>query len=90
MVTCRSPVDHKSPKKKNGIYWKDQKDDMDGVTIPAPYLQQFLYMVRSHIEQIMICTYIVTTRHEAVRFVFESNLVFHRSFAFLSTDKCKR
>ena len=21
---------------KNGIYWKDQKDDLDGVTIPTP------------------------------------------------------
>ena len=28
-------------REKNGIYWKDQKDDLDGVTIPTPYLQQF-------------------------------------------------
>ena len=28
-------------RRENGIYWKDQKDDMDGVTIPTPYLQQF-------------------------------------------------
>ena len=28
-------------KRENGIYWKDQKDDLDGVTIPTPYLQQF-------------------------------------------------
>ena len=27
--------------RENGIYWKDQKDDVDGVTIPTPYLQQF-------------------------------------------------
>ena len=27
--------------RENGIYWKDQKDDLDGVTIPTPYLQQF-------------------------------------------------
>ena len=29
--------------RENGIYWKDQKDDMDGVTIPTPYVQQFLH-----------------------------------------------
>ena len=23
---------------RNGMYWKDQKDDKDGVTIPTPYL----------------------------------------------------
>ena len=28
-------------RRENGIYWKDQKDDMDGVVIPTPYLQQF-------------------------------------------------
>ena len=22
--------------RRNGIYWKDQKDDLDGVTIPTP------------------------------------------------------
>ena len=27
--------------RENGIYWKDQKDDLDGVAIPTPYLQQF-------------------------------------------------
>jgi len=28
-------------RERNGIYWKDLKDDLDGVTIPTPYLQQF-------------------------------------------------
>ena len=27
----------KADKRENGIYWKDQKDDMDGVTIPTPW-----------------------------------------------------
>ena len=35
-------------RRRNGIYWKDQKDDLDGVTIPTPYLQQFLH-TRTHI-----------------------------------------
>ena len=35
-------------RRRNGIYWKDQKDDMDGVTIPTPYLQQFLHSSDSH------------------------------------------
>ena len=27
-------------KRENGIYWNDQKDDMDGNTIPTPYIHQ--------------------------------------------------
>ena len=49
---CR--YDYKWDEEKNGIYWKDQKDDMDGVTIPTPYLQQFLHSEK-----------IETIRHEA-------------------------
>ena len=35
-------------------YWKDQRDYLDGVTIPTPYLQQFFYVIQSHVERIMI------------------------------------
>ena len=28
------------PQRENGIYWKNQQDDMDGAAIPTPYLQQ--------------------------------------------------
>ena len=28
--------------RRNGIYRNDPKDDMDGNTIPTPYVQQFL------------------------------------------------
>ena len=55
-----------------------------------PTYNNFLYKLRSHIQQIIICIQIVTIRYEAGRFFFESNLFFHRSFAFLSTGKCKR
>ena len=36
---------HSLPRKEreNGIYWKDQRDDMDEVTIPTPCLRQFLH-----------------------------------------------
>ena len=47
-------------KRENGIYWKDQKDDLDGVTIPTPYLQQF-----SRFE---------TNRHNAVRSVLNGSM----------------
>ena len=45
---------HIPRKTKNGICWKGQKDDMDVVTIPTPYLQQFFYVIQSHVERIMI------------------------------------
>ena len=34
-------MDAAERERENGIYWKDQKDDLDGVAIPTPYLQQF-------------------------------------------------
>ena len=39
----------KEKRRRNGIYWKDQKDNLDGVTIPTPYLQQFLHLSGSQI-----------------------------------------
>ena len=37
---------HEEERRRNGIYWKDQKDDLDGVTILTPYLQQFFSLQR--------------------------------------------
>ena len=45
-------------RRENGIYWKDQKDDLDGVTIPTPYLQQFLHDFS--VERIIICILVET------------------------------
>ena len=53
---------------RNGIYWKDQKDDLDGVTIPTPYLQQF-----SRFE---------TNRHNAVPSVLKESKYVHIFFSF--------
>ena len=39
-------ISRSSLERENGIYWKDQKDDVDGVTIPTPYLQQFFTFFR--------------------------------------------
>ena len=39
ILTCETSI--RPRERENGIYWKDQKDDMDGVTIPTPYLEQF-------------------------------------------------
>ena len=46
--------------RENGIYWKDQKDDVDGVTIPTPYLQQFsrLDIMQTDPFQMDTCMYI--------------------------------
>ena len=46
--------------RENGIYWKDQKDDLDGVTIPTPYLQQF--------------SRFKTNRHTAVRSILNGSM----------------
>ena len=38
--------------RENGIYWKDQKDDLDGVTIPTPYVHQSYAILHNSVSYI--------------------------------------